>query len=223
MQAKDRRAKRRDRGPEERRAVRSAAAGRASSLAAASLAAILLVACSGRPARVAALPPPVESATVGPGDVFLLTIVGEDKLPREFRVAPDGTVDLPYVHRVTVAGREPQQIAVLVRDKLIEAGVLRDPSVSIDVREYNSKRVSVLGQVQKPGFFQLRQGLTLVQAISEAGGFNSIANRNRVTLTRLSGQGTRTVVISVDAITEGSEPDVPLQSGDTVFVNERVF
>lgn len=214
---------RRDDGQGENHRAPRFADSRWSTATAAVVAAALLVACSGRPARVAALPPPVESATVGPGDVFLLTIVGEDKLPREFRVAPDGTVDLPYVHRVTVAGREPQDIAVLVRGKLIEAGVLRDPSVSIDVREYNSKRVSVLGQVQKPGFFQLRQGLTLVQAISEAGGFNSIANRNRVTLTRLGAQGTRTVVISVDAITEGSEPDVPLQSGDTVFVNERVF
>ena len=84
-----------------------------------------------------------------------MTIVGEDKLPKEFRVAPDGSVDLPYIHRVQVAGLEPQEIADLVRKKLVEGEMLRDPSVAVDVKEYNSKRVVVLGQVQKPGSFPL--------------------------------------------------------------------
>jgi polysaccharide export outer membrane protein len=165
----------------------------------------------------------VESTTIGAGDVFVLTIVGEDKLPKEYRVAPDGTVDFPYIHRTQVAGLEPQAIVDLVRKKLIEADVLRDPSVSIDVREYNSKRVVVLGQVQKPGSFPLTPGFTLIQAISQAGGFSPIANRDRVNLTRKTGAQLRTIVLSVDAITDGSLPDIPLQAGDTIFVTERVF
>jgi polysaccharide export outer membrane protein len=179
--------------------------------------------CAGRPRSRVNLPPPVESTTIGAGDVFNLTIVGEDKLPREFRVAPDGTVDLPYIHRVQVAGLEPQEIADLVRKKLVEGDVLRDPSVAVDVKEYNSKRVVVLGQVQKPGSFPLTPGFTLIQAISQAGGFNSIANRDRVNLTRKNGTQSRTIVLSADAITDGSLPDIPLQSGDTIFVTERVF
>jgi protein involved in polysaccharide export with SLBB domain len=183
----------------------------------------VLCACGGRPRYRVNLPPPSESTTVGAGDVFLLTIVGEDKLPKEFRVAPDGSVDLPYIHRVQVAGLEPQEIADLVRKKLVEGEVLRDPSVAVDVREYNSKRVVVLGQVQKPGSFPLTPGFTLIQALSQAGGFNSIANRDRVNLTRHTGKQSRTIVLSVDAITDGSLPDIPLQSGDTIFVTERVF
>lgn len=180
-------------------------------------------ACAGRPRGRIDLPRPVESTTIGAGDVFVLMIVGEDKLPKEFRVAPDGTVDLPYIHRVRVAGLEPQEIADLVRRQLIERDILRDPSVSIDIKEYNSKRVTVLGQVQKPGSFPLTPGFTLVQAISTAGGFNPIANRDRVNLTRKTGESSRTVIVSVDAITEGSQPDIPLQAGDTVFVVERIF
>ena len=107
--------------------------------------------CAGRPKTHAALAPPVESTTIGVGDVFVMTIVGEDKLPKEFRVAPDGSVDLPYIHRLQVAGLEPQEIADLIRRSLVEGQILRDPSVSVDIKEYNSKRVSVLGQVQKPG------------------------------------------------------------------------
>jgi len=180
-------------------------------------------ACGGRPHSRINLPTPVESTTVGAGDVFLLTIVGEDKLPKEFRVAPDGSVDLPYIHRVQVAGLEPQEIADLVRKKLVEGEVLRDPSVAVDVREYNSKRVVVLGQVQKPGSFPLTPGFTIIQAISMAGGFNSIANRDRINLTRHIGKQTKTIVLSVDAITDGSLPDILLQSGDTIFVTERIF
>ena len=179
--------------------------------------------CAGRPKSRVNLPPPVESTTIGAGDVFNLTIVGEDKLPKEYRVSPDGSVDFPYIHRQQVAGLEPQEIVDLVRKKLIEADILRDPSVAIDVREYNSKRVVVLGQVQKPGSFPLTPGFTLIQAISTAGGFNSIANRDRINLTRKTAGQTRTVVLSVDAITDGSLPDIALQAGDTIFVGERIF
>jgi protein involved in polysaccharide export with SLBB domain len=183
----------------------------------------VLAGCAGRPKSRVNLPLPVESTTIGAGDVFSLTIVGEDKLPKEFRVSPDGTVDFPYIHRQQVAGLEPQEIVDLVRKKLMDAEILRDPSVAIDVKEYNSKRVVVLGQVQKPGSFPLTPGFTLIQAISQAGGFNTIANRDRVNLTRRTAGQTRTVVLSVDAITEGSLPDIPLQSGDTIYVIERIF
>jgi protein involved in polysaccharide export with SLBB domain len=184
---------------------------------------VAVAGCAGRPTSRINLPPPVESTTIGVGDVFGLTIMGEERLPKEFRVAPDGTVDLPYIHRVQVVGLEPQELAELIRKKLVEGDVLRDPSVSIDVREYNSKRVVVLGQVQKPGSFPLTPGFTLIQAISQAGGFNPIANRDRINLTRRTGSQLRTVVLSVDAITDGSLPDILLQSGDTIFVTERVF
>jgi polysaccharide export outer membrane protein len=184
---------------------------------------LTVVGCGGRPKSRVNLPPPVESTTMGAGDVFVLTIVGEDKLPKEYRVSPDGSVDFPYIHRQQVAGLEPQAVVDMVRTKLMAADILRDPSVAIDVREYNSKRVVVLGQVQKPGSFPLTPGFTLLQAISLAGGFSSIANRDRINLTRKTGDQTRTIVLSVDAITDGSLPDIPLQSGDTIFVGERIF
>src|SRR5262245_38443861 len=103
--------------------------------------AVAAAACAGRPRTRVNLPPPVQSTTIGVGDVFAMTVVGEDKLPKDYRVAPDGSVDLPYIHRVQVVGLEPQELAALIRDKLIEADILRDPSVAIDVKEYNSKRV----------------------------------------------------------------------------------
>jgi protein involved in polysaccharide export with SLBB domain len=170
------------------------------------------------------LPAPVESSTLGPGDVFSLEVVGEKDLPKEYQVASDGTVDFPYVHRLQVEGLEPQEIARSVRQRLIEQRILIDPSVIVSVKEYNSKRVTVLGQVQKPGSFPLNTGMTLVQAISVAGGLTSIANGERLNLTRKDRQhASTTVVLSLDSITEGRSPDIPLQSGDQIYVHERVF
>jgi polysaccharide export outer membrane protein len=166
---------------------------------------------------------PQESTTLGPGDVFQMQIVGEKDLPEEYQVASDGTVDLPYIQTVTVAGLEPQEVSRLIREQLVKKKILMDPSVVVSVKEYSSKRITVLGQVQKPGSFPLSPGMTLIQAVSQAGGLTSIANKDRVNLTRRSKTGSKTVVISVDAITEGRSRDIPLQAGDQIYIHERVF
>lgn len=169
------------------------------------------------------LPTPVESTSLGPGDVFQMEIVSEKDLPDEYQVASDGTVDLPYIHRQKVEGLEPQQVQELVTKKLVEMKILSNPSVIISVKEYNSKKITVLGQVQKPGAFPFMSGLTLIQAISLAGGLNSIANHDRVNLTRKLKNGAKTVELSIDAITEGRSPDILLQAGDQIYVHERIF
>jgi len=169
------------------------------------------------------LPPPVESSTIGPDDVFRMQIVGERELPEEYQVSSDGSVDIPYIHRIQAAGLEPQELAKLIRDKLIADQILKDPSVIVTIKEYRSKKITVLGQVQKPGSFPFATGLTLLQAISQSGGFTSIAKTDRVNLTRKTRSGSKTVVLSVDEITDGRSPDIPLQAGDAIYVSERVF
>jgi len=185
---------------------------------------LLAVGCGSRgAARAVYLPPPSEKTVIGAGDIFTLQIVSEKDLPAEYQVASDGSVDLPYVQTIQVAGLEPQEIARIVRQKLIDNKVLMNPTVVVQVKEYHSRTVILLGQVAKPGSFQLTTGLTLMQAISLAGGLSQIANDDNVTLTRKMATGTRTVTISVDAITDGKAPDVPLQAGDRIYVHERLF
>jgi protein involved in polysaccharide export with SLBB domain len=189
------------------------------------LVALLLVsaACSSTPHPVD-LPLPIEATSFGVGDVFELRIVGEDKLPTVFTIAPDGTVDLPYIKRTKVLGLEPQQVAEVVRKRLIEEDVLTDPTVSVSIKEYNSKRVEILGEVARPGSVPLQPGMTLLRAISLCGGFNNVANKSRVTIRRhIKDGGTRAATVSADAIIANKIPDPMLQAGDSVNVEQRVF
>jgi polysaccharide export outer membrane protein len=170
------------------------------------------------------LPAPTLSTTVGPGDVFEVSVLGEKDLPKEYRVQPDGSVDFPYIDRLKVGGLEPQQIEELIKGELVSHKILVSPQVTLVVKQYNSKRVSVIGSVNKPGSLPWTEGMKLVDAISLSGGFTSLADANHVLVTRLVvGGKTVTATVSVDDITDGKLPDVPLQAGDTIKVDQRVF
>ena len=182
-----------------------------------------LTACAAERPKPVSLPPVIEANTLGVGDVFVLIIVGEDKWPTEYTVAPDGTVDVPYIHRIKVIGLEPQQVTDVVRQKLIDGQFLTNPSVSVEIKAYNSKRIVVGGEVKNAGAMPLEPGMTLVRALSQAGGLTSLAKKNGVLLRRTVGGKTRAVVVDYDAITNNQIPDVPLQAGDTIFVPQRAF
>ena len=182
-----------------------------------------LAGCAGRVPRPIDLPAPQEVTTLGPGDVFELHIVGEEKLPTQFTVSPDGSADLPYVKRIAAGGLEPQQLAEQVRAKLIEMQILVDPSVSVSLKDLNSKRIEILGEVQKPGSLPMVSGMTLLRAISLAGGFSAMANHGKVMIRRRIKGGTKAATVSVDDIMENRIPDPLLQAGDSIDIAQRVF
>ena len=188
------------------------------------LLALLIVAC-GRPhTGPPNLPTPALSTVVGPGDVFEVSVLGEKDLPKEYRIQPDGSVDFPYLDRLHVSGLEPQQIEELIKSQLVERKILVQPQVTLVVKQYNSKKISVIGAVQKPGSLTWTEGIKLVEAISLSGGFTSLADMDHVRITRnVSGGKTVTSTVSVDDITDGKLSDIPLQAGDTIKVDQRVF
>jgi L-asparaginase len=186
--------------------------------------ALQLVSCASGPRRRGELPPPVPSSTLGPGDRFEMVVVGEEKLPKEFTVAPDGSVDFPWISRQTVTGMEPQALAAFVRTELKERRYLSDATVIVSVKEFASKRITIGGQVVRPGEIPYTAALSLYRAIVSAGGFSPLADKTNVLVTRkLHAGGTKTVSFSVEDISEGRAPDVPLQAGDNIFVYDRNF
>lgn len=169
------------------------------------------------------LPEPVVNQQVGPGDLLEIEVVGEDKLPKEYEVGADGELVFPYAEPIKSAGLEPRQIALAVREQLIKAKFLVDPQVQVKVKAYNSKKIQVIGQVSKQGPQPYQDGMTLVQAISAAGWFTPLADSNHVTIIRQVPNGAVNASVSVEAITDNQQPDVKLQQGDTIKVNQRLF
>ena len=171
-----------------------------------------------RPSRVGN-----DDTTLGVGDVFDVRVFGEEDLSASYRVAQDGTVDVPLIGAVAVEGLEPTAIAEIIETRFREGGILVNPQVSVFVQEYNSKRISVLGAVQSPGSFPMQTGLTVVQAIGLAGGFSSLANRDGSFVTRRVDGQLHRYPVRVDRVMAGAEEDFPLQAQDIVYVPERMF
>lgn len=182
-----------------------------------------LVGCGGPGASARPVGTIASDTRLGVGDLFEVRVYQEDELTNEFRVSPDGTIDFPLVGRVEVLGLQPSEVADRVRDRLRDGGFFREPQVSVLVREYASKRISVVGAVERPGTFPVAPGMTVVQAISQAGGFTPLASRNDVVLTRRVEGELRRYPVAVDAVANGRQEDIPVLPGDIIYIRERVF
>ena len=161
--------------------------------------------------------------TLGPTDVFDIRVFEEDELSSTFRVASDGSIDFPLLGNIHVAGKTPTEVAEIVENGLREEQYLKKPQVSVFVKEYNSKKVSVFGQVKKPGTFPYQDGMSVVEAISIAGGFTSMSRGNETTVIRVIDGKKKRFLVQVELIGQGKVPNFILQSGDIVFVPERIF
>lgn len=164
----------------------------------------------------------VEAARLGPGDVFELRVYGEKELSGVHRVAPDGTVHVPLVGTVKVIGQTPAEVASQLEERF-RGGFLREPNVTVFVKEYNSKRVFVLGAVQKPGTFPYDENMSVVQAITLAGGFKDLADPNGTVVTRVIDGEEQRFIVPVEHITRGEHANFVLRPGDIVFVPEGIL
>ena len=181
-------------------------------------------ACSKRGVQVTEVPPPAtDDTTLGPADVFSVRVYGEEALTGGHQVAPDGTINFPLLGAVQVNGLEPTAVAEKIQTELRERDLMRNPHVSVYVEAYASKRVSVVGAVSNPGAFPLEPGMTVVQAISMAGGFSSLADRDATVVTRrIDGELIR-YRVPVLRVTKGQAQDIEVAAGDIIFVPERLF
>lgn len=166
------------------------------------------------------VPPPAHS--LGPGDVVEIKVYREPDLAGIYRVSNDGMIDFPLIGSVKLLARRPEQVEEEIRQRLA-AGYLVEPKVSVFVKERNSQKVHVLGQVNKPGSFNYETGMTVIQAVTNAGGFTKLASKNSVQLTRVSSGREERFRVPVGDIGEGTARNIELQPGDIIFVPEAIF
>jgi protein involved in polysaccharide export with SLBB domain len=173
-------------------------------------------------------PPPTDDVLVvfderlGVDDVFEIRVVGESDLSGSYRVGSDGTIDFPYIGRVQVLGLRPNELQEEVTRRL-RAGYYRNPQVAVLVKEWNSRKLVVLGKVQKPGPVSYFPKMTIVDAIAAAGGFADTAAKNSVRLRREQKGKVETRSYPVADISEGRFPNVVMLPGDVIVVDERLF
>jgi protein involved in polysaccharide export with SLBB domain len=179
--------------------------------------------CSNAPKRTISVGElSVPEDRIGLDDTFDVRVYGESELSGTFRVATDGTVDYPLVGRIQVAGLRTGEIQKLLVDKLKDR-ILKDPQVVVTVKDRNSQKISVLGQVVRPGQVGYYPNMTIVDAIASAGGFTGIAAKNSVSLRREVSGKIESHVYPVADISEGRSQNVNVLPGDVLVVDERVF
>ncbi len=165
---------------------------------------------------------PTADTSLDVGDSFEVRVFGEADLSGVYRIGVQGEINFPLAGEIKVAGLDPQTIAKRIAERLAQ-GMLRNPQVSVFVKEQTSKKVYILGQVTKPGTFTYTPSMNVVEAITIAGGFTPLAAKNDTTLTRSENGKKSTVKIPVEDIGQGRARNVYLQPGDIISVPERIF
>lgn len=186
--------------------------------------AVLLTGCPRQPTHTRDLPtdPTAQRETLGAGDVIEVRVFDEDSLTGTSRIEADGTFVFPLLGSVTAAGRTATELGAHLEERLAD-GYLRTPRVTVFIEEHNSRQVSVIGQVTKPGRYPYRSGMTLIEVIAEAGGTTSSAILSSMKVTRrIEGREVSTDV-PFKEITQGRVTDFALQAGDIVFVAESAI
>ena len=160
---------------------------------------------------------------LGPEDVLEITVWRNQDLSRQAVVRPDGMVSMPLIGDVQASGLTANQLAARIADRLKE--FKENPAVSVSVKEVNSYNIFILGEVGKPGKYQLKSNTSVLQAIAVAGGFTVYASKNKmqVVTTEVNGDGRPheiRIPVRYDELLsgKGERGNFVLKSGDIVVV-----
>ncbi len=166
---------------------------------------------------LAAPPDPPSGYTIGAEDILDVTVWNNTGISRTVPVRPDGKISLPLLDDVQAAGLTPKQLKADLTRRL--AKYIGSPEVSVVVREIHSLKVAVIGEVRKPGRFDLRGRTSVLDAIALAGGFNDFARRSKMTIVRVQGSTVTRIPCDYNkVVSEGPIETFFLRPGDTLVV-----
>lgn len=166
-----------------------------------------------------------ENMAIRTGDLVEIKVFREEDLSGRVRVSSQGDVNLPLIGLVRVGGKSPEAASEAIKARLAD-GYLVQPDVMVTVAEYAKLLYTVLGQVQKPGSYEIPAtgNVTLLQAIGVAGGYTRIANAGKVTLKRTIGGRERVTEINAKRLgREAGSAPVLVLPGDVITVSESMF
>jgi polysaccharide export outer membrane protein len=153
---------------------------------------------------------------IGPEDILHISVWGNQDLTLDVIVRPDGKISLPLIQDVQAEGRTSSELADMIHQKLLM--YIKEPAVSVIVKEINATKFSVLGYVNKPGTYALRGDMSVLQALSMAGGLTPFASPRKIRLLR-NITGTQEVrVVNYYHLIDSGEGNYLLKPGDTIVV-----
>lgn len=152
-------------------------------------------------------------------DILDIAVFQVKDLDRTAQVTASGTITMPLIGEVPVAGLTTKEIEASIRSKLAER-YLQNPLVSVTIKTAAAQSITVDGAVTKPGVFPLTGTVTLLQAVALGGGLNDVGSRSSVTIARLSGVGRSMTSYDLDQIQKGAASDPILIAGDIVTIPE---
>lgn len=159
------------------------------------------------------LPPtPAGTYRLGAGDRLRITVFDQKQLTGDYEIGASGIVDIPLLGPVRARGRTALGLGRTIAARLVARGILRRPSVAVEVRKY--RPFSILGEVGKPGEYPFQPGMTVLAAVSLAGGFTYRAAESRVAVIRVRNGLSREYQAPADAL---------IAPGDVVKVFQRHF
>jgi polysaccharide biosynthesis/export protein len=155
---------------------------------------------------------------IGPEDLLTIDVWKEKELSGPVPVRPDGKISLPLLNDVQAAGLTPMQLMTSLTEKLKK--YVSDPTVTVTVTTINSRKVYILGEVTRPGAFPLVPDMTILQALTTAGGPTPYARTSKIYVLRSQNGVQNKLAFNYKQVVRGGSPEqnILLKSGDTVVV-----
>lgn len=159
---------------------------------------------------------------VGVGDKLEVTVFGHDDLTKVVEIRSDGSINLPLIGDLAAAGLPPTRIDEEITRRLAK-DYLVDPQVSVEIKEYQSRWVTILGEVRTPGRYALKHDMRLIDLLAEAGGGTKDAGSRILVTRRQAGGGTSPIAVDRDLLfsREDQGANIPLFHQDIVTVQEK--
>jgi protein involved in polysaccharide export with SLBB domain len=163
---------------------------------------------------------------LGPNDYVGVEVFGEDDLRTNGRLNPEGNLSVPLLGSVHLAGLTLTQAASRLTE-LYGRDYLVNPKVNVMLLGYAKRRFSILGQVSRPGSYEMPEsspgGIDLLEAIALAGGYTRIAAPERITVRRQGANGDQIFKVNAKKFNKGSGGGFLVEPGDTITVGESIF
>lgn len=178
-------------------------------------------------AQTAATPgPSYREYRINPGDELQISVWREDQLQRAVMVLPDGSISFPLVGRIDAAGRTTREIEQSIVERLANKYVDGNvPDVTVAVSKTSGLQFSVIGKVRSAGIFSPGRYVTVIEALSFAGGLDEFASLDNVVIVRKTAEGSTIIPVRLSSVLKSKSVEMAaanalpsIQSGDTIIV-----